>query len=155
MATTACDWIDGDLVIDLVAVGDTTRMEVGTELGGGMRERVLAPLVFQAPLEEFTRAIERVPHAIAPLRVGAKSAQRIALGATEVTRRTSMPPPPIEISADNLFLRPGAPPLPRDGDEGTTPASLPVIVAAPPAPKAAPRGASDLPSGDLDSGWDD
>lgn len=156
MATTACDWLDGDLVIDLVAVGDATRAELSTELGGGMRERVFAPLVFQAPLEEFGRAIERVPHAIAPLRIGAKTPQRIALGATEATRRTSMPPPPIEISADSLFLRPGAPPLPRDSDEDATPGSLPVVLAAPPAAKpAANHGASDLPPNDLDSGWDD
>jgi hypothetical protein len=156
MATTACDWLDGDLVIDLVAAGDTTRVEVGTELGGGLRERVYAPLVFRAPLEEFARAVERVPHAIAPLRVGTKTPRRITLGATEVTRRTSLPPPSIEISADSLFLRLGSPPLPKDGDEGATPTSLPVVAATPPPAKpAAARPVSDLPLGELDSGWDD
>lgn len=35
MATTACGWIDGDLVIELVAKGDTTVVEAATDLGGG------------------------------------------------------------------------------------------------------------------------
>jgi hypothetical protein len=31
MATTACDWIDGDLTIDLAAQGDATRVDAATE----------------------------------------------------------------------------------------------------------------------------
>jgi hypothetical protein len=156
MATTACDWIDGDLAIDLVAVGDATRVDVATELGGGLRERVFPPLLFQAPLEEFARAVDRVAHMIHPLRIGAKTPQRIALGASEITRRTSLPPPPIEISADSLFLRLGSPAVPRAREDDEAPASLPVVLAVPPAAQpASQRSGSDSPMRDLDSGWDD
>ncbi|HEX3345375.1 MAG TPA: hypothetical protein VHS09_12415 [Polyangiaceae bacterium] len=155
MATTACDWIDGDLAIELTAANGTTRIDVATDLGGGLKERVFATLVFQALLEEFSRAIERVPHMVAPLRVGAKTPQRIALVATEATRRTSLPPPPIEIAPESLFVRLGTPALPHEKDDDATLGSLPVILAAPPAPPApAPRAVTDPPP-DLDSGWDD
>jgi hypothetical protein len=156
MATTACDWIDGDLVIEMVAVDGTTRVDVATELGGGLRERVFSTLVYQAPLEEFSRAIDRVAHMIAPLRIRAKTAQRIAFGASEMARRTSMPPPPIEIAAESLFVRLEPPPVPEERDDDAATGSLPVIVAATPSAKpAAPRGVSDPPVRDVDSGWDD
>jgi len=155
MATTACDWIDGDLTIEMVEVDHATRVDVATELGGGLRERVFPPLVFQVPLEEFARAIERVAHMVAPLRIRAKTPHRIALGASEVLRRTSVPPPPIEIAPESLFLRPESPAAVQEKDDDATPGSLPVVVAAPPAKPAAPRGATDPPLGDLDSGWDD
>ena len=38
-----------------------------SELGGGLRERVLPGFGLNVPLAEFTRAVERVPHMIAPL----------------------------------------------------------------------------------------
>jgi len=156
MATTACDWIDGDLIIELVEVDGATRIDVATDLGGGLRERVFQPLVFEAPLEEFTRAIERVARMVAPLRLGAKTPQRITLVASATVRRTSLPPPPIEIAPESLFVHPGSPAVPDAGDGEPLPASLPVIVVAPPAAKPeVARGASDLPPNELDSGWDD
>jgi hypothetical protein len=156
MATTACAWIDGDLAIDVVDLGRATRVELATELGGGLRERVFAPLIFPVPFEEFTRAIERVPHMIAPLRIGPKTPRRLGLLASAVARRTSHPPPPIEIAPESLFLRLDAPPLPAEPDDDDALGSLPVILAVPPSAKpAAPRGVSDAPARDVDSGWDD
>ena len=46
LATTACDWLDGDLAVDLVDDGGQTAIEAGTELGGGLRERLFPPLKF-------------------------------------------------------------------------------------------------------------
>jgi hypothetical protein len=134
MATTACDWIDGDLCIDVFAKADVTVIEAATELGGGLRERVFAPMSFRTPIAEFTRAIERVPHMIVPLVIRAKSGRRIALSATEALRRASAPPPRIEISTENLFVR--APPAaaPEEPTEAASPVSHP---------------------DDVDSGWED
>ncbi|HEY8072814.1 MAG TPA: hypothetical protein VIF62_01860, partial [Labilithrix sp.] len=36
MASSACDWLDGDLVIELVEENDVTNVRVMTDLGGGM-----------------------------------------------------------------------------------------------------------------------
>ncbi len=94
MATTACDWIDGDLLVELVGDDQVTVIEVLTELGGGLRERLFAPTSFRAPLAEFSRAIERVPHLVAPLAIRSATARRISLSASASVRRTTFPPPP-------------------------------------------------------------
>lgn len=117
LATRACDWIDGDLAIELRAEGEATTIEVSTDLGGGLRERVFAPLPFRAPLAEFARAVERVPHMIAPLRVQPKGTRALLLAASQAVRLTSIPPAPIEISSDSLFVRPPSPAVPREARE--------------------------------------
>jgi hypothetical protein len=136
MATTACDWIDGDLAIDLVGDADVTVVEAATELGGGFRERLFAPFAFRAELSEFARAIERVPHVIAPLLIRTKSSRRISLSAAGELRRTTAPPPPIEISTDSLFTPAAAVSKKPDEEpeEGSSPTGL---------------------RNDLDSGWED
>jgi hypothetical protein len=135
MATTACNWIDGDLSIDVRAGPDGAVIEAGTELGGGLRERLFPPLSFRAPIEEFVRAIDRVPRMVKPLVIRTRSADRISLSAIEALRRTTAPPPPIEISTESLFAQVGAPAIPREADE----AQLPV----------------QSPMDEIDAGWDD
>ena len=88
MATTACEWIDGDLAIDLVDEGAATRVEVAIEMGGGLRERLFPTLRLRAPFAEFARAIERVPHLIKPLRQRAMADKRLTLAASAHVRRT-------------------------------------------------------------------
>jgi hypothetical protein len=134
MATTACSWIDGDLSIDVAGDSETTVIEVATELGGGLRERIFAPMSFRVPIVEFARAIDRVPHMIVPLVIRARSPRRILLSATEVLRRTTAPPPPIEISSESLFVRVSPPAVPKETSEG-------------PLPSIAPD--------DVDAGWED
>lgn len=131
MATTACGWIDGDLCVDLVADADRTVIEASTELGGGLRERILPSTSFRAPLAEFVRAIERVPHVIAPLAIRARSAMRVSLSATEALRRTTAPPPPIQISGDSLFADTSQTATAKDTVSRTVPTS------------------------DIDAGWED
>src|ERR1700722_19383541 len=41
MASTACDWLDGELRVELVGDGELCVVESMTELGGGLRERAL------------------------------------------------------------------------------------------------------------------
>ncbi len=163
LGTTACDWLDGDLAVDLVEDDGGTRVETSTELGGGMRERLFAPVRFDAPLAEFARAITRVPHMVAPLTVRSSTPRRVRLSASAAVRRTTAPPPPVEISAESLFLAlPGA--IPRepphvaiDVDPG-----LPLIdrgrneIAAETTTERVPAPASsDPPLADVDGGWDD
>jgi hypothetical protein len=134
MATTACNWIDGDLRIDVVGDEDETVIEVATELGGGLRERLFAPFSFRTPVEEFARAIDRVPHMIVPLVVRARSAHRVSLSANEMLRRTTAPPPPIEISGESLFVRAPLPAAPKETSDATGPV---------------------VPADDVDAGWED
>jgi hypothetical protein len=112
MATTACDWVDGELRIEMVGDTEDTVVEMMSELGGGMRERVLPSFSMHVPLAEFTRAVERVPHMVAPLQIKGASARRVVFTASEEARKTTMPPPVVSIGETSLFV-PGAPKAPR------------------------------------------
>ena len=172
MSTTACDWLDGDLRVEIVGDGDASAVEVLLDLGMGMRERVFPPLAFATPLEEFVRAVERVPHMIAPLAVTSKTSRRLVLGATAEVRKSSLPPAPVKISEESFFV-PRAPSPVKEIARGAP--SLPVVTPAkkrpppPPAPKPKPKTKSKRPSrapapekkeksvpgDDVDKGWDD
>jgi hypothetical protein len=158
MATSACDWIDGDLLVELVGDEDLTVIEALTELGGGLRERLLAPTTFQAPLAEFARAIERVPHLIAPLAVRAKSGRRISLSVAAAIRQTTVPPPPIDISADSLFVRAPALLSPRGAvDELPLPVVRSVVPSAATPERSEPPASPPVvdPINEVDGGWDE
>jgi hypothetical protein len=146
MATTACDWLDGGLRVTLEPREDDTRVELSIDMGGGMFERALPPVVLRVPLAEFTRAIERVPKLITPLHQIGRGGRRIVLTASALIRRTSAPPPPIEIAADSLFVH--APALPQPPTD-MTPESEPLPVVTAESPSSQP------PVDSVDRGWDD
>jgi hypothetical protein len=159
MATNACDWIDGDLAIELAADGDRTRIDASTELGGGLRERLFPPVTLHAPIEEFARAIDRVPRMIAPLGIRARTASAISLSVSAAVRRTSAPPAAIEIATDSLFVRVPAAAVPREA----APVPLPVVTtglpvvgdAGSPRPDAPGTQSSEPPAAAIDGGWDE
>jgi hypothetical protein len=103
LSTTACDWLDGDLRIEIVGDEQVSVVEIMTELGAGVRERVFPAFALQVPLSELTRAVERVPHMIAPLGVKVKTARRVVFTATEHVRLTTLPPPMVKIADRSIF----------------------------------------------------
>jgi hypothetical protein len=114
MATSACDWVDGELRIEMVGDGEVTVVELMSELGGGMRERVLPSFSMQVPIAEFTRAVERVPHMIEPLTTKAASPRRVVFTASEEYRYTTAPPPEVQIGEESLLAEiPPAPAVPK------------------------------------------
>ena len=127
MATTACDWVDGELRIEIVGDGEVTVVELKSELGGGMRERVLPSFSLNVPLAEFTRAVERVPHMIEPLTTKVASPRRVVFTASQDVRKSTIPPPPVEIGKSSLYEPPSGSRLP----------SASSVPAAPPAPTPA------------------
>jgi hypothetical protein len=128
MGTKACEWFDGDLRVDVRGDGATCTVDVTAELGLGMRERIFPPLEYPVTIDEFVRAVERVPDRIRPLAVRAKTAKLLTLGVTAEVRQTSLPPPPVKIAEDSFFtaatLKPARTPI----IEGRAP-SLPVVMA--------------------------
>jgi hypothetical protein len=103
MSTTACDWLEGDLRIEIAAEGDSCRFKVTTELGLGMQERVIAPFVVSVPLIELTRAVELVPRMVLPLAVAARDERRLVLSVSARVRKSTMPPPAISIAEECLI----------------------------------------------------
>ncbi len=116
MATTACDWLDGELRVELVGDGEISVIEVMTELGGGLRERALPSFAVGVPLSEFARAVERVPRMIEPLLVKAKTDRRLVLVSRVERAGRSLPPPPVVIAEEHLIDLPRPdPPEPPAG----------------------------------------
>ncbi len=119
LATNECDWLDGELRIEVVGDEEACVVEVMSDLGGGLRERVFPAFVMHAPLLELTRAVERVPRVIAPLTDAAqdRAADRLRRPA-RTCGATSSPPPMIQIDDSSLYANsvpaPGG--LPQDDD---------------------------------------
>jgi hypothetical protein len=93
MATTACLWLEGGLRIELRRDRDTVWIDVLTERGGGIAERVFPSIAVHVPFDEFLGAVERVPRMVNPLSVMTITPDRLTLGATEYVRRTTKPIP--------------------------------------------------------------
>jgi hypothetical protein len=159
MATVECEWLEGGLRVDIVEEGGDTVVESYVELGGNARERLFAPLHFRAPLEEFTDAIERAGHLIAPLTMVARSRGRVSVSATVSVRMSSLPPAPVAISDSSLFVAPAAPRTPEvDVKTPVAPLVTQQILdllnaktIAPPPPRAPTNSSPEVDV--LDEGW--
>jgi hypothetical protein len=135
LGTTACDWIDGELRIELVGDEKQTKIAVSSTIGGGFREKCLRDTLLPVPLVEFSELLARAPRLIEPLAVK-DTGSRIILTATQEVRSTSLPPPMVEIDAASLIIVPplGRPPGVEDrAPEPPTPAptAAPKIVLRP------------------------
>jgi hypothetical protein len=118
LATLACEWLDGDLRIELGSHGEETILDVQVSLGLGSAERVFPRLTLKVPFAEFLGAIERVPQVVWPLRMK-KGSKRMLLSASRDVR-TSTVPPSIEIDIEcQSQTIPKAPPLPLAVDTPT------------------------------------
>lgn len=133
LGTTACDWIDGELRIELVAQGDRTKVICSSSIGGGFREKPFPEKVLAAPLAEFSRMISRVPKLIEPL-VVKETESRIVLSVAADVRKTTVPPT-VAIGDASLLSVPKIPAAPA-----------PALAVRPkPAAATAPRPAAPAP----------
>ena len=122
LATLACDWLDGDLRVELEMVSgirggsekgepararNATLVTVMVEMGGGFRERVFSGIEMRVPLDEFTGAIERVPQMVQPL-LAKRTPNGLVLTATEEVRTSTLAP---AILIDEAFLIIPPPPV--------------------------------------------
>jgi hypothetical protein len=147
LGTTACDWIDGELHIELLSEGSQTRIVVASSIGAGLREAPFPSVLIGIPLAEFTRMIAKTPRIIEPLKM-AQTAKGLVLTATEEARRTSLPPPMVSIDPRSIIgLPPQAVPSPSPSALGTAeaekptvrPPSLPDAAASPKIPRPTPK----------------
>jgi hypothetical protein len=129
MATTACDWLDGELRVEIVGDGELSVLESMTELGGGLRERALPSFAVHVPLSEFVRAVERVPRMIEPLCVKSKTDRRLVLVSSEERAARSLPPVPVAIAEEHLIDVAAPPAVPP-------PPAVPRPAKPPPVPRA-------------------
>jgi len=104
LASSEVEWIEGALRIEMVADAEVTVVEVLSELGLGMRERLFPSFKMKVPLDEFARAVERVPHMVAPLAVAMASPGRLVLTAGEAEAGDEAAAAPVvAIGDDSLY----------------------------------------------------
>jgi hypothetical protein len=104
LASAEVEWIEGALRIEMLGDADVTVVEVLSELGLGMRERVFPSFKMNVPLEELVRAVERVPHMVAPLTVAATTGRRLVLTAGEQEAEgEAAPASAVPIGDDSLY----------------------------------------------------
>lgn len=159
MASPDCEWLEGGLRVEIVEKDGALTIDTFTDIGGGLKERVLPSFVLRCPMSELVAFIAADPTAIAPLRATRPSPDRLQLSADEVEkveREESEAPPPPRVDAkktqvaiahlptidahDDLppisELKPGEIPPPIEFDElETKPAEAPM----PPAQKPLAR----------------
>jgi hypothetical protein len=110
LASSEADWIDGALRVEMMGDADVTVVEVLSELGLGMHERVFPSFKMGVPLDEFARAVERVPHMIAPLTLSGSTNRRLVLTAVaEDEDEGAVLPAPASVSIDDESLYGDAP----------------------------------------------
>lgn len=105
LGTIACPWLDGELRVEISGAATRSKISASTTLGGGFREKLFPDKVLDVPLEEFSRAIQRTPRLIKPLELK-ESGTRIVLSIAQEVRRTSLPPPMIQIDPESLMQLP-------------------------------------------------
>lgn len=91
MASTSCDWLEGDLRVEITDDAGACAIDVLCDLGGGFRERVFPPFEMKIPIDEFMRSVRLVPRMIAPLNMQQRGDDRLIFSAREIDE--SEPPP--------------------------------------------------------------
>jgi hypothetical protein len=109
LGTTACDWIDGELRIEISGDASKTVIAVSSSLGAGFAEKVFPDSVLKVPLDEFKRFVERAdPKLLEPLTV-LQNDRIIVLAVAAEVRKSTIPPPNNEIDPSSMFKLPAHP----------------------------------------------
>lgn len=123
LGTTACEWIDGDVRIEISGDATRTVIAVSRSLGAGFAEKVFPDTVLPVPLDEFKRGVQRAPRLLEPLTV-LENDRVIVLAVAAEVRRSTNPPPNDEIDPSSLSELAASPTLsaPLARDQGQPPA---------------------------------
>jgi len=68
LATPACTWLEGELAVELFEEDGGIKVRVMSELGGGLRERVLPAITIGLPLDDLLVIFEKRRYLTALLR---------------------------------------------------------------------------------------
>lgn len=157
LATSHCEWLDGELRVEIEGDEHHTNLSIMVDMGAGYRERAFPVVRLQVPVDEFSRAVRLVPRLIEPLQ--AKNVEgRLVLRARSGS--STLPPPRIEIEALALQAALGArkvpprpPPARRPARFETKPMDVYTRPTAPRMPAVRPEPASESKETDVDDGW--
>lgn len=152
IATTACEWLEGALHVEVDELIGATEIAVMSDLGGGVRELIFPRLQLAVDHDELVRAVKLAPRLITPLNFRVRGERMIL----KRNAGGTVAPPAFEIAEESLrrslppALRRSLPPLaPAARKEAPTTEG---VILARLLPKAAPTLRFDL--AELDVGWD-
>jgi hypothetical protein len=157
MASSACDWVDGGLHVEVVTVPKGTQILVAIDLGGGVRELLFPRLFLAVEREELVRAVKLAPVLVAPMTVRFK--QESLVLTCEVDRVGTIAPPAFDIAEESLrrslsaALRRSLPPIGATSNGLSAERPVDAVVLARIIPKAPRAPVVDELTG-LDVGWD-
>jgi len=99
IATPECEWLEGALRVEITGQGDSISVSTVSDIGGGLKERVLPVVTLNFPLAELTTTIVANPQSIAPLLASRPAEDRLVLTAEEVekTEREEEAPVPAPV----------------------------------------------------------
>lgn len=98
ISTTACEWLEGTLHVEVDELIGATEIRVMSDLGGGMRELIFPRLFMAVEYEELVGAVKLAPRLIWPLK------SRVQGDCMTLTRETpgTIAPPAFEIAEESL-----------------------------------------------------
>lgn len=158
MATTACDFVDDDLAVELTAAGGETQLVVATDLGGGMRELLFPRITLGVPIDELADAIALAPQLVYPLRATVGDGKIRLTCEAELVR--SLAPPAFEIAEECLRrslspeLRASLPPVAVKPEDLASLRPVVTVGAIGRIALKAPRAPKLAELAPLDVGWD-
>ena len=120
LATPACTWLEGELVVELFEDEGATKVRVMSDIGGGLRERVVPVVVLRQSVAELVAAFDRRRELHALLRV-----ERVSMRCALLVASDEQAAPisrPLDISETSLAFGAGLTP-PEDVDSGWDDAS--------------------------------
>jgi hypothetical protein len=121
IATTACEWLEGRLHVQIDEVLGATEIEVSSDLGGGMRELIFPRLFVGVEQAELVNAVKVAPRLITPLKFRIRGDRMILKRDAPGT----IAPPAFEIAEESLRrslppkLRRSLAPIPKKKEEPT------------------------------------
>ena len=98
IATTACEWLEGTLHVEVDELIGTTEIAVMSDLGGGVRELIFPRMLLAVEHDEFVRAVRLAPRLITPLKFRVRGDRMILKRDTPGT----VAPPAFEIAEESL-----------------------------------------------------
>ncbi len=98
IATTACEWLEGALHVEVDELIGASEIAVMSDLGGGVRELILPRLLLAVDHDELVRAVKLAPRLITPLNFRVRGERMILKRNAEGT----VAPPAFEIAEESL-----------------------------------------------------
>lgn len=103
MAGTPCEWLEGDLSVEMAGDEQSTVVEIMLD-HGGILERAFPLWTLNVGIAEIVRAVTLAPEMVSPLIATTIGANRLAFAATEAERKITTPR--LEIPAEYGVLAP-------------------------------------------------